>query len=116
MIFILGLKLTPITEEAFRFLIFGCRNGRSYKHVHYGHQQDDQQNYLGLSEQRTIQIKVQVKTSQQKAEPSFLTFASHSIPATEIPRSSTTVMHPMILMSFVSSTISVACSCGQTGS
>lgn len=42
-----------------------------------------------------------------------LTLASHSIPATEMPNSSTTVIHPMILMSFNGSTMIAECSCVQ---
>lgn len=43
-----------------------------------------------------------------------LTLASHSIPATEMPSSSTTVIHPIILMSFNGSTMITEWSCVQT--
>lgn len=41
------------------------------------------------------------------------TFASHSIPATEIPRRITTVMEPIIRMSLVGSTIIESLSWGE---
>ena len=40
----------------------------------------------------------------------LLTFASHSIPATEIPKRITTVMAPIIRISLISSIISMECS------
>lgn len=41
------------------------------------------------------------------------TFASHSIPATEMPRRITTVMEPIIRMSLVGSTIIESLSCWE---
>lgn len=40
--------LTVVIEKAFGFLISGCRDERSHKYVHDGHQQDDEQDNLCL--------------------------------------------------------------------
>lgn len=42
------MMLTVVIEDSFWFLVFYGRDERSYKHIHYGYQQDNKENKLGL--------------------------------------------------------------------
>lgn len=50
------MMLTVVAKDSFGFLVFCGRNERSYEHVHYGHQQDNQQNKLGLWRAETVRV------------------------------------------------------------
>lgn len=42
------MMLTVVIEDSFWFLVSYGRDERSYKHIHYGYQQDNKENKLGL--------------------------------------------------------------------
>lgn len=50
------MTLTVVIEDSFGFLVICGRNDRSHEHVHYGDQQDNQQNELGLWRARTAHL------------------------------------------------------------
>lgn len=107
--------LTVVIKDPSGLLLLCGRNDRSYKHVHYGYQQDNQQNELGLWRAKTVHFLhlTFAAVQENRMDSVVLTLASHSIPATEMPNSNTTVIHPMILMSFNGSTMIAECSWDQ---
>lgn len=48
--------LTVVIKDPSGLLLLCGRNDRSYKHVHYGYQQDNQQNELGLWRAKTVHL------------------------------------------------------------